>query len=89
VPVWGSSASSTVSAKLAATGAITLSYDSVALPSAIVGVSKGGSGNSAGALGLSALMQSSWSYGTAGSVHAFYQSSDPFGLAGKSVTFSP
>ena len=89
VPVWGGGGGVTASAKLVSTGAITLGYESASLPSAIVGVSKGGSGNYTAAMSLATLVGSTWSYGSAGSVHASYASYDPFGLAGKSASFSP
>jgi C1A family cysteine protease len=89
VPIWGGGGSATANAKLASSGAITLSYESVSLPSAIIGVSPGYGSSVTTALDLGALMQSSWSYGASGSVHAFYQSTDPFDLSGKSVAFAP
>ncbi len=89
VPLWGGGGSASATAKLVSSGAVTLSYEGVSLPSAIVGVSHGGSGNVTAAVDLATLMQSSWSYGSAGSVHTLYKSSDPFGLSGTSVTFSP
>lgn len=89
VPVWGGAGAVTASAKLAASGAVTLSYESTSIPSAIVGVSKGGYGNYTAAFSFATLVQSSWSYGSAGSVHATYASNDPLGIAGKSVAFLP
>jgi hypothetical protein len=89
VPIWGGGGSATASAKLASSGAVTLSYESVSIPSAIIGVSHGGYGNTTAALGLGSMMQSSWSYNASGSVHAFYAATDPFDLSGKAVTFSP
>ncbi|MCC6666915.1 MAG: hypothetical protein IT375_24410 [Polyangiaceae bacterium] len=93
VPVWGNGGTATASAKLAASGAVTLSYDSVSIGNAIIGVSKGktgnGNNNSSVKLNVSGLMQSSWSMNASGSVHTLYASSDPFSLAGKSVTFAP
>ncbi len=86
---WGGSGKVTATAKMVSSGEITLDYTSLTAPSGIIGVSKGGSGNTTAALTMSSLIQSSWSYGASGSVHAAYSSSDPLGLAGKSVTFSP
>jgi hypothetical protein len=88
IPIWGGGGSATASAKLASSGAITLSYESVAVPNAIIGISHGGPGNTTGALDLAALVQSSWSYGASGSVHAFY-GTQPFDMNGHAVTFSP
>lgn len=89
VPFWGTSSSNTASVTLAATGTVTLEYGSVGLSSAIIGVSQGGPGNSAAAMDLAGLMNGTWIYGSSGAVHAIYNSSDPFSLAGTSVTFYP
>ncbi|MEZ4293480.1 MAG: C1 family peptidase [Polyangiaceae bacterium] len=83
VPVWGQSGASTVNVTLDASGAITMTMGVVAAPSFIVGVSKGGSGNSGQQVDL-----------LSGDVHydgngAVYQSfgSFPFVLDGAKITF--
>jgi len=89
VPIWGGGGAATVAAKLTSAGDVTLSYDGVTLPSAIIGVSKGGAGNATSAVSLQTLFTSSWSCGAAGSAHALYSSSNAFALNGKLVSFSP
>jgi C1A family cysteine protease len=89
VPIWGGGGSATASAKLAASGEVLLSYESVTIPGAIIGVSKGGASNATPAVSLTTLMTSSWSCAAAGSAHALYTKSDPFALTGSTVSFSP
>ena len=46
IPVWGAGGTNTVTVTLSSNGNIDLSYDNVSVGSYIVGVSKGGAGNS-------------------------------------------
>ncbi|RLB52711.1 MAG: hypothetical protein DRI90_21900, partial [Deltaproteobacteria bacterium] len=89
VPIWGAGGSNTARVTLAESGAITLAYDSVSLPTAIIGVSQGGQGNTVSPMDLVAMMGGSWSVGNGGGVFGITNSSDPFNLAGQSVTFLP
>lgn len=89
VAQWGGGGTATATAKLTSSGAVTLTFGDQSASGGIIGVSKGGAGNNTAGIPLASLLQSSWSYSASGSVHAAYSGNDPFGLSGKSVTFSP
>jgi len=86
VPVWGSGGGNTISVTLQSNGTITLAPGSVGAASFIVGVSKGGSGNSGSALDLTGGGEVIHYDG----VGAVYQSfgNEPFVLAGQKLVFA-
>ncbi|MBW2523773.1 MAG: hypothetical protein JRI23_06340 [Deltaproteobacteria bacterium] len=89
VPVWSAGGGNTAHLTLTASGEFTIDFESVTLSSAIIGVSRGGQGNQGLPVNVPMLMSNGWVYHHVGAVYAIYQSGDPFGLTGRSVTFYP
>ena len=88
VPAWGASGGNSASVTLQASGAILVAIDGVSDSALLVGVSKGGAGNSASASDLASLVGQSIHYGGTGAVYQdFGQAS--FSLAGSKLTFLP
>lgn len=86
VPVYKQSGGNTVTVSLDPSGAITLAMGSVKGSSFVVGVSKGGSGNSASESDLSAA--ASFPYGGTNAVFETFGSGKSFDLANKTFTFT-
>ena len=89
LPMWGEGGVNTARVILSASGEINLVFDSLTMSSAIIGVSAGGSGNTASATDVAALLSGSWSYGPSGAVFATYDAADPFDITAQSVVFMP
>ena len=86
VPLYGKSGGNSATITLEKTGKITIAIGSVSGSQYVVGVSKGGQGNSAAESDLSA--QASLGYGGKNAVFQSFGSGKPFDMTGKSVTFT-
>lgn len=87
VPLYGTNVGSTASVKLDATGTVTITYGSVSGSAYVVGVSKGGSGNTGTLVDLGA-MGGRIGYGGTDTLYAVYGSGKTFDLSGKTVAFT-
>jgi hypothetical protein len=87
VPLYGTTAGSTATVKLDATGTVTITYGAVAGNSFIAGVSHGGGGNQGSAADLSAIVGAIGTQGT-GAVYEVFGKSHAFDLSGKTLVFS-
>ena len=88
VPVWGSSSGNTFRLKLTSSGKLTIYLDSLAAADGIIGISKGGQGNSADPFVLSSMMESTWLY-QGDNMFGMYTSENAASFVGKSISFSP
>jgi Papain family cysteine protease/Thrombospondin type 3 repeat len=86
VPLYGSNVGNTVSVSLNDASSITLTYGSVGGSSFIVGVSKGGPGNTGSVVNLAGM--GTVGYGGTDTLYEVFSKNTPFDLAGKSVTFT-
>lgn len=86
VPLWGQNAVSTASVKLDASGQVTLTYGSVSGSSYIAGLSKGGAGNSASPMDLSAA--GAVGYGGTDNAFETFGNGKAFDLANKTIVFT-
>ena len=88
VPRFGGTQGNTVSATLDASGRVSVVMGNVAAGSAIIGLSRGGAGNSAAPTDLSGAGQSI-PFGGANAVYEVFASGQPVDLVGTSFTFTP
>ena len=89
VPGWNTDAANSVSVELTASGRITIEFGDVAVSGAVVGVSKGGAGNSGARRGLDAAMSSPMRYTGNGAVYSEYTSASGVNLSGRSIVYTP
>jgi hypothetical protein len=87
VPRYGSQAGNNVTITLHADGLIDLSYGQVQGSSYIVGISKGGSGNSGSKQQLGSLMQPI-GYGGKDTIYQVFTKAEAFTLTGKTISFT-
>lgn len=87
VPLYGQNATSTASVKLESSGKVTLVYGSVSGSSYIAGISRGGAGNSASPIDLTATGQS-FGYGGDKTVFEVFGNGKAFDLGGKTISFT-
>jgi hypothetical protein len=87
VPTYDGSGSVTVTITLDPTGQVSLAYGAVKGQSYLVGVSKGGAGNTGAEVDLNG--GGSFPYGGTNAVYEVFGSGKTFGLAGKTISFTP
>lgn len=88
VPSWGSTIGNTFRLTLRASGKITIFFDSLSAQSGIIGVSKGGAGNSGDPFVLDSMLGSTWLY-QGQNMFGMYKSGSAATFAGKSISFTP
>jgi hypothetical protein len=88
VPGWNGDAGNTVSIELRADGSITVTFSDVGVSTAVIGVSRGGAGNSGPRRTLDGLSAAPVRYTGNGAVFTEYGSAAG-GLSGRTVTFTP
>ena len=87
VPLYGTSVGNTAAVTLKSDGSITIVYGSVGGSSYIVGVSRGGAGNSGSIVDLTSS-GGALGYGGTDTLYAVYGSGKTFDLAGKTISIS-
>lgn len=86
VPLYGKSGGNSATIRIDKTGKVAISLGSVSGASYVVGVSKGGAGNSASEVDLSA--QASIGYAGTNAVFQSFGSGKPWDMSGKAVSFT-
>jgi MYXO-CTERM domain-containing protein len=92
VPLYSSSGgggSNSGTVKLEASGRVTISYQSLTNPPCVVGVTKGGTGNTGSESDLSGLTGSVISYAGKAAIFEQFSASKNIDLGGKTLTFAP
>jgi hypothetical protein len=86
VPSFKQTGTSSASITLESSGRVSISFGAVSAPAAIVGLSRGGAGNTGNAVDLAAAAPD-LAYGSAGATYQVFDGSKPFGLGGRTVSF--